>query len=95
MFLFHLNLGEFFINFNYNSKELSLTIILSLVFSFLLEFYIILLENPSKHNFLNLFSIKHFIVFLILFLIVFILGAVTGIGLEHLFQHLNISISWN
>ena len=33
--------------------------------------------------------------FLILFLIVFILGAVTGIGLEHLFQHLNISISWN
>ena len=33
--------------------------------------------------------------FLILFLIVFILGAVTGIGLKHLFQHLNISISWN
>ncbi|WP_042707322.1 DUF7657 domain-containing protein [Methanobrevibacter wolinii] len=66
-------MGEFFINFNYNSKELSLTIILSLVFSFLLEFYIILLENPSKHNFLNLFSIKHFIIFLILFLIVFLI----------------------
>ena len=33
--------------------------------------------------------------FLILFLIVFILGAITGIALEPLFQHLNISISWN
>ena len=33
--------------------------------------------------------------FLILFLIVFILGVITGIGLEPLFQHLNISISWN
>lgn len=34
-------------------------------------------------------------ILLILFLIVFILGAIVGIGLEHLFQHLNISISWN
>lgn len=33
--------------------------------------------------------------FLILFLIVFILGAIVGIGLEHLFQPLNINISWN
>lgn len=44
-----------------------------MVFSFILEFYIILLENPSKHLSLSLFSIKHFLVFLLLFLIVFLI----------------------
>lgn len=58
-------------------KKQILPIILSIVLSGLIEAYIVFVENSnlllefSKHDFVNLFSFKEFLIFFIIFLIIF------------------------
>lgn len=53
------------------------SVVLALILSFLLEGYIIFIENSnlflefSNHKFISLFSFKEFFVFLIFFLVIF------------------------
>ena len=69
------NWSSYMIN-SFNNKRI-INILLSVIFAILLECYIVLIENAnlvlefSKHDFLNLFSFKEFLVFLVIFLIVF------------------------